>query len=408
MPNRIVVIGGGLAAGTAVAKLRERGYEGAIDLVTSEAHRPYERPPLSKGYLTGSEERDSVFVHAEGWEAAHDVALHVGNPATRISPDHGTVELADGTTLAFDRLLIATGAQPRRLDVPGADAAGVRTFRTLDDAERLRGELAPGDRRVVLVGAGWIGLELAAAARGFGNDVVVVTPDRVPLANALGERMGRVFLDLHEEHGVDFRLEERVTAVETGDGGAVTGVRTESGVIPADLVVVGVGAAPDTALAEAAGLAVDGGILVDARLATSDPSVYAAGDVANPLHPVLGERLRSEHWQNAISSGEVAAANLVGGDAQHDEIPYFFTDQYDLGMEYSGYAPLAVDADVVIRGDLGSREFIAFWVADGRVVAGMNVNVWDVNDQVQRLIRDEVAVDADRLSDPAAELASLT
>lgn len=406
MPNRIVVVGGGLAAASAVAELRKRGYEGSIDLVTAEAHRPYERPPLSKGYLTGSDERDSVFVHADGWEAEHDVTLHVGNPATGVAPDDGTVTLADGTTLAFDRLILATGARPRTLDLPGADADGVRTFRTLDDADRLRDELSGGGRRVVFVGSGWIGLELAAAARGYGNDVVVVSPDRVPLAKALGERMGRVFLGLHEEHGVDFRLEERVTAVEAD--GAVTGVRTDSGVIPADLVVVGIGAVPDTALAEEAGLAVDGGVLVDAHLASSHPAVCAAGDVANPTHPVLGERLRSEHWQNAISSGKVAAANVLGGDAVHDEIPYFFTDQYDLGMEYSGYAPLAADAEVVVRGDLDAREFVAFWVAGGRVVAGMNVNVWDVNDEVQRLIRDEVAVDADRLSDPAVELASLT
>lgn len=401
---RIVIVGGGLAAATAAEELRELGHEGALDLVTEERHRPYQRPPLSKGYLAGTEGLDEVFVHAEGWEEEHGVELHVGNAARRI--DGGAVELADGTELPFDRLLLATGARPRPLAVPGGDAPGVHTFRTLDDARILREALAGGGRRVALVGSGWIGLELAAAARGYGNEVTVVSRSGVPLSSAIGDEMGTMFRELHEQHGVTFLTDREVTGIETDDG-AATGVRTSEETVAADLVIAGIGAVPDTGLAETAGLPIDGGILVDERMATSAPGVFACGDAANPFHPVLGARLRSEHWANAIASGKVAASAMLGGDAVLDDIPYFYTDQYDLGMEYSGYGPLARDAELVIRGDRAARELIAFWVAKGVVVAGMNVNVWDVNEEVQRLIRDRVAVDPGRLADPAVELASL-
>lgn len=410
MSTRMVIIGGGLTAATAVEELRARGHEGPIDLVTAEPHRPYQRPPLSKGYLSGSEGLDDVYVHAAGWEAEHDVTLHIGNSAQRI--EGGAVELADGSSLPFDRLLIATGAKPRAIPIPGGDAPGVHTFRTLDDADRLRESLSGGGKRVVLIGSGWIGLELAAAARGYGNEVTVVSPDRVPLAAALGDEMGTMFRELHEEHGVTFLLERSAAAIETGGDGAATGVRTDRETVPADLVIVGIGAVPDTALAEAAGLEVDHGILVDERLETSAPGIFAAGDVANAFHPVLGARLRSEHWANAIAGGKVAASSMLagdglGGDAVLDDVPYFYTDQYELGMEYSGYGPLAQNAELVIRGDRAARELIAFWVADDRVVAGMNVNVWDVNDQVQRLIRDRIVVDPGRLADPAVPLESI-
>jgi 3-phenylpropionate/trans-cinnamate dioxygenase ferredoxin reductase component len=403
--SHVVIVGGGLAAATAAEELRERGYDGDVDLVTQEAHRPYQRPPLSKEYLTGAGSRDDVFAHPEGWEAAHDVALHTDVAARRIG-DH-VVELSDGAELPFDRLVLATGAQPRRLEVPGAAARGVRTFRTLDDADALRTTLSGGGHRVVLVGAGWIGLELAAAARGFDNEVAVVAHGREPLASAIGEDMGAMFRELHEAHGVRFRMDTEVDAIEASADGVVAGVRAGGALIQADLVLVGIGAAPDTALAATAGLDIEDGVLTDERLVTSDPDIVAAGDVANPWHPVLGARLRSEHWANAIAGGKVAASSVLGGDAVLDDIPYFYSDQYDLGMEYSGYGPLARDAELVIRGDRASRELIAFWVAGDRVAAGMNVNVWDVNEQVQRLIRDRVVVDRARLADPSVELASL-
>lgn len=402
---RIVVVGGGLAAATAVKSLRSSGHDGPIDLVAAEPHRPYERPPLSKGYLLGTEGTDKVYALADGWESEHDVTLHIGVPAKRIGD--GVVELADGTELPFDRVLLATGAEPRRLEVPGAGADGVHVLRTIDDADALRAELSGGGRHVVLVGSGWIGLELAAAARTFGNDVTVVSPDAVPLSAALGDEMGAVFQRLHEEHGVAFRLGERVTGIVTGSDGAVAGVRTDEEAIDADLVIVGIGAVLDPSLAQTAGVAFDDGILVDERMETSVPGIFAAGDIARAIHPALGERIRTEHWATAISTAKAAAASILGQSAVHDDIPYFFTDQYDLGMEFSGYAPLMPGADVVVRGDADAREFVAFWVADGRVVAGMNVNVWGVNKQVKRLIRDRVAVEPARLADPDVALDSV-
>ena len=402
---RVVIVGGGLAAATVAEQLREKGFAGSVDLVTAENHRPYQRPPLSKGYLLGSEGRDGVYAHAAGWEESQNITLHLADAAVRIGD--GTVTLESGTELAFDRLVLATGASPRAFEIPGSDAAGVRVLRTIDDADRLRADLEGGGRRVAIIGSGWIGLETAAAARELDNFVTVISPDRVPLARALGDEMGEVFLDLHREHGVVFLGERHATAFETGSDGAVTGVRVGDDVIPADLVIVGIGAVPNTALAEAAGIAVDNGMLVDAHMNTSVPGVLAVGDVAHVLHPVLGERIRTEHWGTAIESGKVAAATIMGEEASLDSVPYFFTDQYDLGMEFSGYAPLMAGAHLIIRGNTTVREFIAFWVADGRVVAGMNVNIWDVNEQVQRLIRDRVGVDEARLADAEVPLAEL-
>jgi 3-phenylpropionate/trans-cinnamate dioxygenase ferredoxin reductase subunit len=406
MPSPFVVVGGGLAAATAAEELRTRGYDGPIELIAAEEFRPYQRPPLSKEYLTGSGSLDDVFAHPEGWEAERDVTLRTGVAALRIG-DH-VVELSDGTEVPFAQLLIATGAQPRPLGLPGGDAREVRTFRTLDDADALRGALEGGDRRVVLLGSGWIGMELAAAARGYGNDVTVVARGRVPLAAAIGDELGLLYRRAHEEHGVVFRMDAAVTAIEVGADGAVAGVRLGDEVIPADLVLVGYGVEPDTALAATAGLDIEDGILVDERLQTSSPDIVAAGDVANAFHPVLQQRLRSEHWAAAIAGGKVAASTMLGGDAVLDDIPYLYSDQYDVGMEYSGYPPLAHGAELVIRGDLATRELVAFWLRDDRVVAGMNVNVWDVNEQVQRLIRDRVVVDRSRLADPSVDLADLT
>jgi 3-phenylpropionate/trans-cinnamate dioxygenase ferredoxin reductase subunit len=404
MTDRFVIVGGGLAAATAAEELRERGVAGEIRVLAAEQHAPYIRPPLSKDYLLGTGTRAEVDVHPAAWYADHDITVDTGAPVAALG-DH-VVTLRTGERVPFDRLLLATGAQPRRIEVPGsAGGAGIpplRYLRTVDDSDALRSELSPGGRRVVVIGAGWIGLEVAAAARSLGNEVTVVAPGDAPLARVLGDELGAVFRGLHEEHGVAFRMGERVTSIQAD------GVHTDGGVHPADLVVAGIGAEPDTALAEAAGIEVDHGILTDAHLATSADDVFAAGDVANPMHPVLGERLRNEHWANAIAGGKVAAASMAGQDAVLDDIPYFYTDQFDLGMEYSGYPPLARDARIVYRGDLAAREFVAFWLSRGdTVVAGMNVNVWDVNEQVQRLIREARPVDVARLTDPAIDLGAL-
>jgi len=399
-----VVVGGGLAGGKAVRTLRDEGYGGPVVLVTAEPERPYERPPLSKGYLNGSAERAVAFVDDEAWYGEQGVELRLSTAAVGLDVAAHELALASGERLSYDKLLLATGSSPRRLGVPGADIDGVLYLRTLADADRLKAEISGGGRHVVVVGAGWIGLEAAAAARGYGNEVMVVEPQPVPLRAALGDEMGAVFADLHRDNGVDLRLGTGVREL-TGSAGHVTGLVTDGGdTAPADLVLVGVGISPNVELAAGAGLDVDNGILVDAGLRTSDPDVYAAGDVANALNPLLGRRIRVEHWANALHGGPAAARSMLGQDVVFDRVPYFYTDQYDLGMEYSGDVGPAGYDRIVHRGDLKAREFVAFWVRGDRVVAGMNVNVWDVNADIQQLVRSGAAVSVDRLTDPAVPL----
>ncbi|MEV7418401.1 FAD-dependent oxidoreductase [Streptomyces sp. NPDC089919] len=410
-----VIVGGGLAGAKAAETLRAEGFTGRVIMICDEREHPYERPPLSKGYLTGKEERDSVFVHEAAWYARNDIELHLGQPAVRLDREARTVALGDGTVLQYDRLLLATGAEPRRLDIPGTELAGVHHLRRLAHAERLRRVLAALGRdngHLVIAGAGWIGLEVAAAARGYGAEVTVIEPEATPLHAVLGPELGRIFADLHAEHGVRFHFGARLTEI-TGQDGMVLAARTEDGEEhPAHAVLAAIGAAPRTALAEAAGLALvdrahGGGIAVDASLRTSDPEIFAAGDVAAAHHPLLGHRLRVEHWANALNGGPAAARAMLGQEVSYDRVPYFFSDQYDMGMEYSGYAPPGSYDQVLIRGDAAKREFIAFWLSEGRVLAGLNMNVWDVVADIQTLIRSGARTDPAALADPAVPLAGL-
>jgi len=398
-PRTVAVVGAGLAGAKAVEVLRAEGYGGRIELFGDERHRPYERPPLSKGYLQGNDERDTVFVHPGSWYGEHDVDLRLGAAVTGLDRHAHELMTDDGQPVHYDRLLLATGASPRHLRLPGADLPGVHYLRTLDDSDALRAAFRPG-ANVVVIGGGWIGLETAAAARTAGATVTVLESAELPLLRVLGPQMAQVFAGLHRENGVDLRLGVTVAALR-GAGSAVTGVELGDGaVIDADAVVVGVGVTPNVDLARQAGLDVDDGVLVNASLRTSDAHVFAAGDVANAEHPVLGRRIRVEHWANALHQPEVAARSILGRDAVYDRLPYFFTDQYDLGMEYVGYA--SADDDVVVRGDLEGREFVALWVRDGRVVAGMNVNVWDVTDRIRDLILAREPADAFELPAPSA------
>jgi len=401
----MVIIGGGLAAGTAAETLRTEGYDGEITVITDEAHTPYQRPPLSKGFLKGDEGLDAVILHPDDWYREQRIEVRTSTSATAVHPDAHTVDLSDGTQLTYDKLLLATGSSPRVLPIEGHELPGVHMLRRLDDSEALKAELADGGKKLVLIGSGWIGMEVAATARQLGNEVTVLERDPVPLAMALGDEMGAVFRGLHEQNGVDLRTSVNVERIEGTDRAA--GVAVDGQSVPADLVLIGVGAVPNTKLAEDAGIDVDRGILTDASLRTSAPDVFAAGDVANAMHPVLGQRLRSEHWANALNAGPVAAKAMLGQDAEHDMIPYFYTDQFDLGMELSGFPPLMKDASLVIRGDLATREFIVFWMQGARVVGGMNVNIWDVNETVQQLIRSGAGVDPRALADTEVALDSL-
>ncbi|MFB7711473.1 NAD(P)/FAD-dependent oxidoreductase [Streptomyces sp. NPDC056105] len=410
-----VIVGGGLAGAKAAETLRSEGFNGRVILIGDEGDHPYERPPLSKGYLQGKEERDSVFVHEPAWYAQNDIELHLGQTVVAVDPAVKNVRLGDGTVVHYDKLLLVTGAEPRRMDIPGTDLAGVHHLRRLAHAERLRGVLASLGRdngHIVIAGAGWIGLEVAAAAREYGAEVTVVEPEATPLHAVLGPEIGQIFADLHAEHGVRFHFGTRLTAI-TGQDGMVLAALTDDGdEHPAHDVLAAIGAAPRTSLAESAGIELadrssGGGIAVDASLRTSDPDIYAAGDVAAVQHPLFGTRLRVEHWANALNGGPAAARAMLGQEVTYDRVPYFFSDQYDVGLEYSGWAPPGSYDQVVIRGDAGKRQFIAFWLKDGRVLAGMNVNVWDVTESIQALIRTGVRPGADRLADPSVALTEL-
>src|SRR6516225_1136474 len=401
-----VIVGASLTGAKAAETLREEGFDGNIVLLGEEHERPYERPPLSKGYLLGKEDRSSIFVHEEGWYAENGVDLRLGVQVTALDPGAKQVSLDDGGTVAYDRLLLATGASPRRLRAPGGDLDGVLYLRRVGDSERLQAALRGGGQ-VVTVGGGWIGLEVTAAAREADCEVTVVEPEPVALHRQLGPELGGMFTDLHKEHGVVFRTRESVTELR-GSGGKVTAAVTSSGaVLPADHVVVGIGAIPATGLAADAGLDIGNGVIVDAGLHSSAPDVFAAGDVANAYHPLYGKHVRVEHWANALNGGPAAARSMLGQGVSYDAVPYFYSDQYDLGMEAAGLPEPDSYDQVVYRGDLAGREFIAFWLSDGMVMAGMNVNVWDVNDDIQALIRSRRRVDEARLADLGTEIADL-
>jgi 3-phenylpropionate/trans-cinnamate dioxygenase ferredoxin reductase subunit len=398
-----VIVGASLTGAKAAETLREEGFEGRVVLVGAEPERPYERPPLSKDYLRGESEREAVYVHPDGFYAERDIEVLRGVEVTAIDPSEGIARLSGGEHLDWDRLLLATGAEPRRLPLPGMDLDGVHYLRTLADSDRLRQVIDAGGRLAV-IGAGWIGAEVAASARVKGMEVTLIERQSVPLESVLGPEVGAFYADVHREHGVDLIVDARVEAIEGAD--RAERVRLAGGrAVDCAAVLVGVGVVPRTRLAEAAGLAVDDGVLVDATLRAGG-DVFAAGDVANADHPFYGRRVRVEHWANALNQGPAAARSMLGGTAPYDRLPYFFSDQYDVGMEYSGLADPR--ARTVVRGDLSAREAIVFWLDDaGRVLAGMNVNVWDVNDQVQALIRSRAAVDPSRLADPDVPLEAL-
>ncbi len=401
--RRFVILGASLAGAKAAETLRAEGFDGEVVLVGDEPVRPYERPPLSKGYLRGEEGPEKIYVHGEDYYHEHDIDLRLSTSARGIDPSARTVELDSGERLPYDALLLTVGARPRRLEVPGADLEGVHYLRTVAQSDLLR-EAIPAAGRVVVIGAGWIGSEVAASARQMGADVALVEMSEVPLERVLGREMGAFYRDVQVDHGVEVHMgtgisrltgNKAVQAVELSDGQA----------LESDLVVIGVGVAPRTELAEAAGLELDNGVVTDQFLATTSSGIYAAGDVAAAWHPVLETRIRLEHWSSALNQGPAAARNMLGQETPYERIPYFFSDQYEIGMEYSG---LARDWDkIVLRGDPAGREFVAFWLKDGLVQAGMNVNVWDVADDIAKLVASRQPVDAVRLADPEVALATL-
>jgi 3-phenylpropionate/trans-cinnamate dioxygenase ferredoxin reductase subunit len=400
--ERFVIVGAGLAGAKAAETLRHEGFDGRLILIGDEPERPYERPPLSKDYLRG-EVTDKPYVHQASFYADNDIELLTSTRVTGIEIGTRELLLEGDRRLGYDRLLLTTGAVPRRLDVPGSKLDGIHYLRTVADSQRI-GERIERGQRLVVVGSGWIGAEIAASARQKGCDVTMIEMGSLPLERVLGPEVGQAYLDLHRGHGVEFLPE---TTVERFDGdGSVERVLTRDGaVLETEFVVVGVGVAPRTGLVETAGLEISDGVLVDEHLETSVPGVFAAGDVANAHHPFYGRPLRVEHWANALNQGPIAARAMLGKSASYEEIPYFFSDQYDTGMEYSGYA--TEWDEVVFRGDVSAHEFVAFWIKDERLVAGMNMNVWDVSDPIRELIRSRRRLDRRELADPEVSLSQL-
>ena len=398
-----VIIGGGLGGAKAAEALRDKGFDGKVVLLTDEEYLPYERPPLSKDFLAGKKSLSDFTVHDSDWYRENKIDLRVDAEAVSIDPTEHTVSLADDSEVHYDKLLLATGSRARWLSIPGAESTGVHHLRKYDDASNLNTALKEGSS-LAIIGAGWIGLEIAASARQRGVDVTVVETAKVPLSAAVGEEVGKVFAQLHRDHGVDLRLDTEVKEITVEDGKA-TGLKLGDGsTITADRVLIAVGAQPNIELAERAGLATEGGgVLVDASLRTANPDIYAVGDIAAAEHPLFEERIRTEHWANALKQPDVAVAGMLGEPGEYQELPYFFTDQYDLGMEYAGHAP---DYQrVVFRGDKDGRKFVAFWLnTDNHLLAGMQVNIWDALDDIKSLIRKKAPVDPDKLADPEVPL----
>jgi 3-phenylpropionate/trans-cinnamate dioxygenase ferredoxin reductase subunit len=399
----IVIVGAGLAGAKAAETLRSEGFGGRIVLFGDEPVRPYERPPLSKTYLRTESTFDDAAVHDADFYGARDIELHTSVAVAAITPADSEVVLADGARVRYERLLLATGAAPRALQVPGADLPGLYTLRTVRDADAILGAVTAGGP-VVVIGAGWIGAEVSASARELGADVTMVDVASVPLERVLGPDVGAVYRDLHQAHGVALRLGVGVDSIH--GTGRVEEVRlTDGSVVPAATVVAGIGVLPRVQLATAAGLEVDNGVRTDAYLGTSAPQVYAAGDVANAWHPLYGTWVRLEHWSAALNQGPVAARNMLGLATRYEKVPYFFSDQYDLGMEYRGRAQAG--DPVVFRGDPAGGEFIAFWLHDGVVTAAMNANVWDQGDSIEALLEARRPIAPTALADPDIDLGDL-
>jgi 3-phenylpropionate/trans-cinnamate dioxygenase ferredoxin reductase subunit len=405
--NAMVIVGASLAGARAAETLRNEGFDGPVTLIGAEDETPYERPPLSKDYLMGKHGRDKLYVQPREWYGENNVDLRLSTIVTAVDPAAHEIVLDDDSRIGYSKLLLTTGSSPRRVPIPGADLKGVLYLREVQDSDRIRAAFERSSR-VAVIGGGWIGLESAAAARTAGDEVTVLEIADLPLLRVLGREVAEVFAKLHTDHGVDLRTGVRVAEI-TGSGGAANGVRLTDGAhVDADVVIVGVGITPNTGLASAAGLQVDNGIVTDAALRTSVPDIFAAGDVANAFHPLVGKHIRVEHWANARHQPVAAAKAMLGQDVAYDRVPYFYTDQYDLGMEYAGYVESDGYAEVVFRGDVPGREFVAFWLGnDGRVLAGMNVNIWDVNDAISALVRSGKPVSKDALTDSSVPLDSL-
>jgi 3-phenylpropionate/trans-cinnamate dioxygenase ferredoxin reductase subunit len=403
MAPTFVIVGASLAGGSAAVTLREEGFDGRVILIGEETHLPYERPPLSKEYLRGERPFSNALVQPPEFYPAQHVETRLGVRATQIHPAARIVELAGGKRVPYDKVLIATGSRNRRLPVPGLQLEGVHGLRTIEEADRIRAEIAPG-RKAVMVGMGFIGCEVAASLRRCGVAVTAVAPGRVPLERVLGTEVGTVLEGIHRDHGVEMVFDDSVAAFEGGD--RVERVMTRKGrAIACDFAVVGVGIEPVTELAAGSGVEVENGIVVDQYCRTNVDGVYAAGDVTNHYHPVFGQRMRVEHWQNARRQGASAARNMLGKAEPYDEIHWFWSDQYDVNLQYTGFHQRW--DDLVVRGSLEERDFVAFYLQGGLLVAAVGVNRGKEIRRSMPLIRARSVLEASALRDESVDLRKL-
>ena len=400
----MVIVGGGLAGAKTAESLRGWGFDGPVTIIGEEPRRPYQRPPLSKSYLRGRSGFEDAAVHPEAFYASNDIELLTSTTVVSIDVGSRTVELSGSRRLAWDHLVLAMGARARRLRIPGSQLEGVFYLRSVEDADRIRARARPGARAVVL-GAGWVGTEVAASLRRSGLDVAMVYRSEVPFQRTLGTAVGRVFAEVHASHHVE--LHPSSTPVAFRGSGDIETVELDSGrCLDADFVVVGVGAQPADEVARSAGIAVETGVLVDASLRTSAAGVFATGDVAAVDHPLFAGRVRSHHWWSALTQPPTVAANIVGVPAVYDWVPTFTSKQYDLMAEHTGDAP-SWDS-MVVRGDPSEGRFVAFWLRDGVPVAGMTVGVAGLQHQIRSLVAAGKPVDESELRDSGIEICDLS
>jgi 3-phenylpropionate/trans-cinnamate dioxygenase ferredoxin reductase subunit len=403
MSETFVIVGAGVAGGGAAAALREEGFDGRVVLIGAEQQPPYERPPLSKEYLRGESSFERALFQPPDFYDENGVETRFGVRATRVDAAEKVVELDGGERVAYDRLLVATGGRNRRFRIPGMDLEGIYSLRTVADSDRIRAEISPG-RRAVVVGMGFIGSEVAASLRQSGVDVVVVDRNEVPLRRVLGEEVGRVIEGIHRDHGTSMIFEDTVAAFE-GVGRVERATTARGRRIECDFVVVGLGVEPVTDLLADTGAEIDNGVVVDEYLRTGVEGIYAAGDVANHYHPVFGRRIRVEHWQNALKQGPVVARNMLDKDEPYDEIPWFWSDQYEHNLQYAGFH--TEWDELVVRGSMEERNFVAFYRKDRRVLAAVAVNRGRDLRRSMPLIKAREPIDAARLCDLDVDLRAL-
>jgi 3-phenylpropionate/trans-cinnamate dioxygenase ferredoxin reductase subunit len=385
MPATYVVVGAGLAGAAAAATLRADGFDGNLILIGNEQQAPYERPPLSKEYLRGEEPFEKALVHEPAFYEDNGIETRFGLRATRVDPSSQMVELGDNDRIYYDKLLVATGSRNRLLQIPGRDLEGVYGLRTVLDSDRIRAEAVSG-RKAVIIGMGFIGCEVAASLRQLGVEVAAVMPG-VPLRRVLGEDIGRLIEGIHRDNGV-----ERVTTKQRRS-------------IDCDFVVVGVGAEPVTDFLLGSGVHMDNGVVVDEYCQTNIEGIYAAGDVANHYHPVFERHIRVEHLDNALKQGDAAARSMLGNHSPYDEIPWFWSDQYEYNLQYFGYA--TEWDELVVRGSLEQRDFVAFYLQGGRLVASTGIDRGRDLRRSAALIKARASVPESDLSNDQVDLRSL-